>query len=69
MKVKLLIMTLAAAATVGCASSHKLTMPKGKWQQVNQAGFIPAKAQRYYIDESSEVAKTEQASEQNIHNN
>jgi len=69
MKVKLLIMILAAAATVGCTSSHKLTMPKGKWQPVNQSGFIPAKAQRYYIDESSEAVKTEQASEQNIHNN
>lgn len=51
MKIKLFIVSIVVATTtMGCSSAHKLTMPKGRWQAVNQAGFIPAKAERYYVD-------------------
>lgn len=55
MKLKLSVVLIAAVTLAGCASSHKLTMPKGRWQAVNQAGFIPAKAERYYVDAGSET--------------
>lgn len=55
MKLKLFsVVLIATTILAGCASSHKLTMPKGRWQAVNQAGFIPAKAERYYINDDSE---------------
>lgn len=45
---KSLILTLVVTmGLVGCASADKLSMPKGKWQPINQAGFIPSTAKRY----------------------
>lgn len=45
---KNIILTLVVTMSlVGCASADKLSMPKGKWQPVNQAGFIPSTAKRY----------------------
>lgn len=45
---KNLILTLVVTMSlVGCASADKLSMPKGKWQPINQAGFIPSTAKRY----------------------
>lgn len=55
MKLKLFsVVLIATTILVDCTSSHKLTMPKGRWQAVNQAGFIPAKAERYYVNDDSE---------------
>lgn len=34
----------------GCQSVHKLTYPKGRWQAINQAGFIPPSAKIYHYD-------------------
>lgn len=62
MKLKLFsVVLIATTILAGCASLHKLTMPKGRWQAVNQAGFIPAKAERYYVnnDSESEQVQTE----------
>ena len=55
MKLKLFsVVLIATTILVGCTSSRKLAMPKGRWQAVNQAGFIPAKAERYYVNDDSE---------------
>lgn len=43
----LTLILVVTMSLVGCASADKLSMPKGKWQPVNQAGFIPSTAKRY----------------------
>lgn len=48
MKQLLLFAVLSATIMSGCASQHKLTQPSGRWQPVNQAGFVPADAERFY---------------------
>lgn len=48
MKQTLLLAVLASTVLAGCASQHKLTQPSGRWQAVNQAGFVPANAERFY---------------------
>lgn len=53
------IFALLAILTMvtGCQSAHKLTYPKGKWQAINQAGFIPPNAQVYHYDLPSDDQK------------
>lgn len=48
MKQTLLLAVLATTVLAGCASQHKLTQPSGRWQTINQAGFVPANAERFY---------------------
>lgn len=62
------IFVLLAIVTVGmagCQSTHKLTYPKGKWQAINQAGFIPPAAKVYQYDlpsdDSQKQLKTDAA--------
>lgn len=64
---KNLILTLMMTiGLVGCASADKLAMPKGKWQPINQAGFIPSTAQRY--TEGVDVLTNKNVNEQNKQN-
>lgn len=42
----LIIISIIAILT-GCATAEKPTLAKGKWQPVNQRGFIPADTTRY----------------------
>ncbi len=48
MKQLILFAALSATLVTGCASQHKLTQPSGRWQPINQAGFVPASAERFY---------------------
>lgn len=48
MKQTLLFAVLSATIMSGCVNQHKLTQPSGRWQPVNQAGFVPADADRFY---------------------
>ena len=54
---QLLVSIIILTTLVGCASTDKPTIPKGKWHLVNQTGFVPANVMRYtaggdvYIDE------------------
>lgn len=48
MKQTLLLAVLASTVLAGCVSQHKLTQPSGRWQAINQAGFVPANAERFY---------------------
>lgn len=62
MKQTLLLAVLASTVLAGCASQHKLTQPSGRWQVVNQAGFVPANAERFYkgvMQQAVAEAKTE----------
>ena len=58
MKIFLLAL-LMSTSLIGCASADKLTMAKGKWQPINQAGFIPSTVKRYvegvdiFVDEDT----------------
>ena len=68
MKQTLLLAVLASTVLAGCVSQHKLTQPSGRWQPINQAGFVPANAERFYkavVQQAVAEAKTEagQASE------
>lgn len=49
MKIFALLAVLTVVMT-GCQSAHKLTYPKGRWQAINQAGFIPPSAKIYHYD-------------------
>lgn len=53
----IILMLVITMSLVGCASADKLSMPKGKWQPINQAGFIPSSVQRY--TEGVDVIKDE----------
>lgn len=72
MKQLLLFAVLSATIMSGCASQHKLTQPSGRWQPVNQAGFVPANAERFYkavveqavAEATSEVAAPAEQTEQ-----
>lgn len=44
---KNLIIISVIAILTGCATAEKPTLAKGKWQPVNQRGFIPANTTRY----------------------
>ncbi|OOR87115.1 hypothetical protein B0181_11105 [Moraxella caviae] len=48
MKQTLLLAVLASIVLAGCVSQHKLTQPSGRWQAINQEGFVPADADRFY---------------------
>lgn len=67
MKTALLLAALTATIMTGCASQHKLTQPKGRWHSVNQAGFVPAGADRFYksvIDQAQQQAAAELTAKQ-----
>lgn len=64
MKQTLLLFVLTSAFLAGCASTHKLTQPKGQWQPINQAGFVPANAeifQKTAVQQTSTETTTNQA--------
>lgn len=70
MKTALLLAALTATIMTGCASQHKLTQPKGRWHSVNQAGFVPAGADRFYksvIDQAQQQAAAELTAKQSAH--
>lgn len=42
-----ILLLVLGSSLVGCASADKVTVPSGKWQVINQTGFIPATSKRY----------------------
>lgn len=43
----LILLFVLGSGLVGCASAEKVTVPNGKWQPINQAGFVPVTSKRY----------------------
>lgn len=41
------LIIISVIILTGCATAEKPTLAKGKWQPVNQRGFIPADTMRY----------------------
>lgn len=50
----ILIGLLCSLVFAGCASSEKMTYPKGKWTQVNPDNYVPENVQKYVKDSQKE---------------